>query len=129
MDARAPASGGFLGSLRSLADGLIGSAQERLELISLELHEEKLRFIQTFIWVSAAVFSGGFALAFVSLTVVYLFWDTARLQVLGGFAVFYSAAFLIILQRYRKFIARQPKPFEATMAELREDRACIRPQS
>jgi uncharacterized membrane protein YqjE len=36
---------GFLGSFRALGEGLLASAQDRVELVSLELQEEKLRLI------------------------------------------------------------------------------------
>ena len=78
---RAPesvAGRGLLGSLRGLADGLIEGVRDRLELFALELHEEKFRVIQLFIWISAAIFSAILAITFASLTIVYLFWDTAH---------------------------------------------------
>jgi uncharacterized membrane protein YqjE len=124
-----PATTGLLGSIRGLADGLLDSARDRLELFALELHEEKFRVIQLFIWISAAIFSAILAITFASLTVVYLFWETARLAVLGGFAVLYTAGFIGILMYCRKFISRQPRLFESTIAELKQDRACIRPQN
>jgi uncharacterized membrane protein YqjE len=124
-----PAGAGLLGSLRGLADGLLETARDRLELFALELHEEKFRLIQLFIWISAAIFSGFLAITFASLTVVYLFWETARLAVLGGFALFYGAVFVTVLVYCRKFIARQPKPFGATITELQNDRTCIQPRN
>jgi uncharacterized membrane protein YqjE len=106
-----PPSASLLGSIRGLADGLLDSARDRLELFSLELHEEKFRVIQLFIWISAAVFSAILAITFVSLTVVYLFWESARLAVLGGFAILYTGVFVAVLLYCRKFVARQPRPF------------------
>lgn len=129
MDVRTPATGGLLGSLRGLADSLLGSARERLELFALELQEEKYRAVQLFLWISAGVFSAVLAITFASLTIVYLFWETARLAVLGGFALLYGGGFVAIVLYCRKLIARQPKPFEGTLAELQQDRSCIRPQS
>lgn len=129
MDVGAPVSDGLLGSLRSLIKSLLGSAQGRLELLAVELQEEKFRLIQVFIWICAAVFSAVLALTFLSITIVYLFWDSARLAVLGGFTIFYGGAFLLIIRTFRLYLARQPKPFEGTIAELKNDRACIRPQS
>ena len=129
MDVGAPVSGGLLSSLRGLIDSLLGSAQSRLELLAVELHEEKFRLIQIFIWISAAVFSAMLAITFISVAIVYFFWESARLQVLCGFAVFYLGAFLFIARNFRRFIARQPKPFESTLAELKNDRACIRPEN
>ncbi len=126
MDGPSPATGGLLGSLRGLIDSVLFSARERLELFSLELREEKLRFVQLFIWVAAAVFSAILAITFASLAVVYLFWETARLAVLVTFAVLYTGGFVGILLYCRKTIAQQPRPFDATIAELTQDRACIR---
>lgn len=128
MEVRAPATG-LLGSLRGLTDNLLSSAHERLELLALELHEEKFRAIQLFIWISIAIFSAILAITFASLAVVYLFWESARLAVLTGFAVLYAIVFASIVVYCRKVIARQPKPFEGTLAELQNDRACIRPRN
>lgn len=125
MQPRVPATG-FMASLRDFGDGLFASAQQRLELFSIELQEEKFRLIQTFVWISAAVFAGMMAVAFASLTLVYLFWESARLAVLGGLALVYAGALVGIIIAFRAFLARQPTPFSATLHEVTKDRACIR---
>jgi len=117
---------GFLGSFRALGDGLLATVQDRLELFSVELHEEKLRLVQTFIWISAALFTGMMAITFASLTLVYLFWESARLAALGGLTLLYGAVFAAIVAGFRRYLARQPKPFAASLQEIGEDRACIR---
>jgi uncharacterized membrane protein YqjE len=66
------------------------------------------------------------AVTFASLTVVYLFWESARLAVLGGLALLYTAALIAIIVAFRRYLARQPSPFAATLHEIGEDRACIR---
>jgi uncharacterized membrane protein YqjE len=121
-----PGPTGLLHSVRTLGDGLLASVQDRLELLSAEVHEEKLRLIQIFIWISALVFTGMMAITFASLTVVYLFWASARLAVLGGLAVCYAGALLALVVAFRRYLARQAMPFAATLQEIREDRACIR---
>jgi uncharacterized membrane protein YqjE len=126
METATPGPAGFLSSLRSLGDGLLASAQDRLELVSIELQEEKLRLIRMFVWVSAIVFLGMMAVVFGSLTLVYLFWESARLAVLGGLTVFYAGALVVMIVAFRRHLARQPDPFSATRQELGEDRACIR---
>jgi len=129
MESRAPGPSGLLGNLRGFADGLIGSAHDRLELLAVELHEEKFRLIQIFIWISGIVFLAMLAMVFISLAVVVLFWDTARMAVVAGLATAYSAALLAAVLGFRRYLAAQPKPFAATLGELREDRACIRTES
>jgi uncharacterized membrane protein YqjE len=126
MEKSPPAARGFAASLRALGDGVFASVQQRLELFSVELQEEKFRLIQTFIWISAAVFTGMMAVAFASLTLVYLFWEAARIAVLGGLALTYAGALVWIVIAFRAFLARQPNPFAATLHEIGEDRACIR---
>jgi uncharacterized membrane protein YqjE len=126
-----PSSGsrGFVASLTNLCAGLMAGVEGRLRLLSMELHEEKLRLIQIFVWISMAAFTGMMAIAFARLTVVFLFWETARLAVLGGFALFYGAALVVIAVAFRRYLARQAKPFTATLEELKEDRGCIRPEN
>jgi uncharacterized membrane protein YqjE len=129
MEPRAPGSSGLLGSLRSLADGLIGSAHERLELLALELHEEKYRLIQIFIWISAIVFLAMLATVFASMALVVLLWETARVAVVCSLAGGDILAAVLVTLGFRRYLKRQPKPFAGTLRELREDRECIRAEN
>jgi uncharacterized membrane protein YqjE len=126
METESPAPPGILGSLRTLAEGVLSGAQDRLGLISIELQEEKLRLIRTLFWIGALIFAGAMAATFVSLTLVYLFWESARLAVLGGLALAYTAAFIALIAAFRRHLARQPRILAATLQELEEDRTCIR---
>ena len=120
-------SSGLLATARRFVQNLLGSAQNRLELFAAELQEEKYRLIQVMVWIAAAAFSAFLAVVFASFTVVYLFWESARLAVLLSLTLFYGVGFGVILFYFRRFLARQPKPFAATIAELEKDRECIRP--
>ena len=127
-DERPAAPSGFMASLAGIGENLVATVQERIELISLELQEEKFRVIRMLIWMGAAVFAGVMALSIATLTIVYLFWDTARLGVLTGFTVFYSAALVWVVVKLRGTFTH-PKPFQATIDTLSEDRECIRKQT
>lgn len=129
MDPQVPSPSGLLGSLRGFADGLLGSVQDRVELLSIELHEEKHRLIQIIVWISAVVLCGVLAVVFASLALVFWFWDTARVEVTGALALTYGGAFLAVLWYFRRYLARQPRPFAGTLSELKNDRTCIQPQS
>ncbi|HEX2855718.1 MAG TPA: phage holin family protein [Opitutaceae bacterium] len=111
--------------MRVLADNLLGSVHDRLELISVELQEEKQRLIQIFIWISAAIFTGMMAIAFASFTIVFLFWESARVPALVGVTVVYAAAATGIALGFRRMIARQPGLFAGSLQELKNDRECI----
>jgi uncharacterized membrane protein YqjE len=129
MKPATPAPVGYFASLRLLGDGFLASVQDRLNLFTVELQEEKFRLIQTFIWISVIAFTGMMAITFASLALVYLFWESGRLAVLGGLAVFYAGALVAAIIAFQRFLARQPKPFSATQQEIEEDRACIRNDS
>jgi uncharacterized membrane protein YqjE len=129
MEARLPGSSGLLGSLRGLADGLLGSAHDRLELLTIELHEEKYRLIQSFIWISSIVFLAALALVFVSFALVVLMWDTARMTVITILAAGYVAGLVAAVIGFKNYLKRQPRPFAGTLAELRNDRSCIRDEN
>jgi uncharacterized membrane protein YqjE len=115
-----------MNAFRTLGDGLVAAVQDRFALFAVEFQEEKLRLVQTFIWISAAVFTGMIAISFASLTLVYLFWESARLTILGGLTVLYTGGLLVIIVAFRRYLAHQPRPFAATLDELNADRACIR---
>lgn len=112
--------------LRALADGLLAGVQDRVALFGVELAEEKLRLIQTLVWIGALIVTGVVALGTASATLVYLFWDTARTAVLVGLSVFNSAVFVGLFVGFRRALARQPPPLAASLEELTEDRRCIR---
>ncbi len=126
MEKTSPGSAGIMGSFRSLGDNLLASVQDRLELLSIDLQEEKFRLIQTFVWIGAALFTGMMTVMFASLALVYAFWESARLAVLGGLTAFYAISLVLVIVAFRRFVARQPRPFAATLQEINEDRACIR---
>lgn len=119
----------WLDSLHEFGASLVSNAQSRLELLAIELHEEKFRLIQIFVWISAIVFTAAMTIAFASLTLVYIFWENARLAVLSGLAGFYGVTLLVIVVAFRRYLARQPRPFTATLKELQNDRTCIHPES
>jgi uncharacterized membrane protein YqjE len=129
MEPGKPITVGYVQSIRSLADGLLATLQERFTLFTVELQEEKLRLIQTFIWISATVFTAMMAVMFASLLLVYLFWESARLAALGGLTMLYVGALVAIVLAFRRFLARQPQPFAATLEAVGADRTCIRNQS
>jgi uncharacterized membrane protein YqjE len=126
MDPESSPPAGILGSIRVLADGLLATAQDRIGLIAVELQEEKFRLIQIFFWISAVFFSGVMAITFISLTLVYLFWDRARLAVLICLAVAYTASLIALIVAFRRYLARQPRLLATTLEEIEEDRECIR---
>jgi uncharacterized membrane protein YqjE len=121
-------SPGFLNSVRELADGVVGSVQDRLALLAVEFQEEKFRLIQSFLWLAAIFFSGLLAIGFLSLTLVYCFQGTARLVALIVLSVIYVGAVVGLVLGARRHFAKDAPPFAATLHEMTRDRSCIRPE-
>lgn len=119
-------SQGILGSLRTLGDGLLATVQDRVALVGLELEEEKLRLIQVVAWIAAAIVTSVMTLAMASVTLVCIFWQSARLAVLLSLTGLYAALLVVVLIWLRRLFARQPRPFAASLTEIEEDRRCIR---
>ncbi len=126
MNPSDPESPGLLESLRSLGANLIGTVHDRVEMFSLEIEEERARLIRTMVWISIALFLGMMTAVLLSLTVVHLFWEGARVYVLVGLTLFYGGGLAVAVVSVRRSLARQPRPFAATLSELEEDQACIR---
>ncbi len=127
MDSAAAKPSSVLAAASSLLDSVLASLQNRVQILSIELQEEKIRLVQLLVWVAAIVFGGMMTVAFASLTVIYFFWENARLAALGGMTVFYAVGVLILWIKLKSYLARQARPFQATLSELEKDRACIRP--
>jgi uncharacterized membrane protein YqjE len=124
MSATDPA--GPIEGLRNLAANLAGSVRDRIALLSLEVEEERDRLLVSFAWISAAMIAGSLALLLASITVVYIFWDSARLAVLIGLTLLYTVIAVAVVVGLRRHLARQPRPFAASLAELEADQACLR---
>lgn len=124
-----PASPSLLSSIRGFADGLVGSVHDRIELLAIELQEEKHRLIQIAIWISAVVLLASLAIVFASVALLVAFWETARVPIAIGLAGAYVLGLVAVVIGFRRFLARQTRPFAATLGELKEDRACIREES
>src|ERR1039457_3636622 len=99
MDDPNESSGTLLGSVRRIIDTGLGLAQTRLELLSVELQQEKHRLIELLVWVFIAVALGLVALILVSFTVVVLFWESARVIVLALLCVLYVGGTVWAAQR------------------------------
>lgn len=109
--------------LRRLIGSLLGLLQTRLELVGIELAEEKERLLGIlFLGVAAMLFA---LMALIGLTVfvAIAFWDSYRLQALGVITAFYALGALACALKARASLRNAPLPFEATLGELEKDRA------
>lgn len=120
-----PPASGIVHTLRQLGASLATAVQDRFDLAALEIHEEKLRLIQIVIWINIAIFTGMLAVTFLSLTLVVLFWETARQAIIVALALVYTGVCAAVVLKLRRMLVGQPRPFSASREEIARDNACI----
>lgn len=114
------------GSLRSRLDTLLGAAQTRLALLTVELQEEKLRLARLlFMTVLTALFLG-FAAVFAVLWVTVALWDGHRLLALGLSTGLFLVLGLAAASVAARTVAAGSRLFAASLAELDKDRDALK---
>lgn len=116
------AGGGLFDSLKTLGATLAAILQNRLELLSTDLAEERARLGSILLLALVALFCLGVGVLLLTLLVVVLFWDTHRLAALGTLTALFLAAGAWIGWLARERLRSKPRLFEASIAELEKDR-------
>lgn len=113
---------GLFGSVKTLAATLVAIGHTRLELLSTEIEEERVRLSSLLFWTLAALFCAALGIVLLALLVVVVFWDTHRLLALGALALLFllgaAVAGRIALVKARA----KPRLFASSLAELSKDR-------
>jgi uncharacterized membrane protein YqjE len=113
-------------SVARLGATLLDIIHTRLELISLELEEELVRFSSYLLLSLIALFSAAIAVLLAILLLIVVFWDTHRIAVVGSlFGIFTSVA-VGIAWWLRKAFRNKPRLLASSLAELRKDSAGLR---
>ena len=117
-----PPRGGLLASLRGLLATLLATLQVRLELFATELEEEKLRLVRLLVFGAIAFFLLGAGAVFLAGLLTVLLWEEHRLLALGLFAALFLGGGLIALWLALQAARARSRLFEASLAELVQDR-------
>jgi uncharacterized membrane protein YqjE len=115
--------GGLFKSIAQLLATAVGIAQTRLELLSTELQEEVHRVAEIMVLAVIALLAAGGGLFLLALGIIFVFWDTHRtaaaVGVTGTFLLIAVVAALMLRSKLRS----KPPLLDATLAELKKDRA------
>jgi len=114
--------------LRRLLSSVFAILQTRLELIGIELAEEKDRLLGVLFLGLAAMMLATMALIALTALVAIAFWDSYRWQSLAGITAIYAIAAVICGLKARSGLHNSPMVFEATLAEFEKDREAFRKQ-
>lgn len=125
MSNRPQCTDGYAQVLAEFGQSLLKGGEQRLELFSLEVKEEKLRMTQLFILISAALIGLWLGLTFACATLVYLLWDTHPLATLVTLGLLSFAGGTLCFILGRRCWQNAPAPFSASLEELRSDQSCL----
>jgi uncharacterized membrane protein YqjE len=128
METSTESSLGLFRSVKRLLNTALAGVENRIELFLVELREERLLVFEALLLGCAAAVLGFMALLTVTVALVVIFWDSARVPVLVVLSACYSLGTIGVLWRLKTRL-RNRSPFSATLDELKKDRACLEEQS
>ena len=105
---------------------LVGMVQTRMELVSVELEEELIRFSSYFIYALIVLFCAGVAVSLTIILIIAMYWDEHRIAVLLCLIGFFSIVGIAVAAWLRKQFLNKPRLLEQSIAELRKDAELIR---
>jgi uncharacterized membrane protein YqjE len=105
--------------------GLLGTGatllHNRLQLLGVELAEERVRLVSMLAYGGAAFLCIAAGLIFLAIFFTVLLWDSNRLLVLGVFSALFLGAGVASLMLAMSLARSGSKLFSASLAELRKD--------
>jgi uncharacterized membrane protein YqjE len=130
MTDRAPIeSPGLLGSLSNAMSNMVEMAHVRLELLSVDIEEDRDHFLFVLAAGLGAFFLFGVGVLLLAICVVAVFWETHRLMALGGLSVVFLLAGGVAASIAWKRSMMKPRLFASSLAELAKDLQLLRPRA
>lgn len=122
---RAQPATGLFASVRDLLATALALVHTRLELFTTELEEELHRVAEIVIWMFVVVFFAGLTVLMLAFVIVVAFWEDHRLLAASlttvGFLAVTGVAVLVVRAKARA----RPRLLEATIEEIKRDRAAL----
>jgi uncharacterized membrane protein YqjE len=119
------ATDGIVRSGRRMLAILVSMVRTRLNLLAVEVMEEKSRIWLLLLLTALALLFALMVLLTLSLFVIVAFWEDNRLLAIGCLFVFYVAATLATLFVLRRKSKMGSKLFSGTLDELAKDSAAL----
>jgi uncharacterized membrane protein YqjE len=115
-------SKGLLDSLTTLAATLVAMAHTRLDLLSVDLEEDRVQFVSLLVLMLAALFFLGVGVVLAAILLVVALWDTHRLLALGTLAGFFLTVGTVAWEFALHKARTKPRLFASSLLELIKDR-------
>lgn len=112
-----------------MVDTLLSIIQTRLELLSAEIEEERVRVGQLLLYGALAFFFFAMAILLLTFLVVAAFWDNHLLLVLSGLIALFVIAGTVAWFAFRKVSRNRLVLFSTSLDALAKDRDGLVPRS
>ncbi|MBI5792127.1 MAG: phage holin family protein [Rhodocyclales bacterium] len=116
---------GLFASLKGLFGTSFALVQNRLQLLGVELAEERLRLLSLVTYGAIALVCLSAGLVFFAVFLTVLFWDSHRLLALGIFSALFLGAGIATLLMAMSHARAGSTLFKASLAELAKDREAL----
>ncbi|MBK8760543.1 MAG: phage holin family protein [Sulfuritalea sp.] len=116
---------GLFASLKGLFGTSLALAQNRLQLLGVELAEERGRLLSLLTFGAIALICLSAGLVFLAVFLTVLLWDSHRLLALGVFSALFLGAGIATLLVAVNFARAGSTLFKASLAELARDREAL----
>jgi uncharacterized membrane protein YqjE len=120
-----PGNPGLTAGLLGLTKNLLGLILSRIELASLEMSEIGVNLVRLAVVFALATVALWFAVAFWSVLVVMLAWDSWGWRILALLGALFTAATVGLVLYARATLTQGKLSLPATMAELRKDQDAL----
>lgn len=112
-------------SLRRLVNATLELVENRIELLVIELQEERLRVLHAAVFLFGVMVCAAMLLVLLTLGILYLFREHGFWYAFAGLLVFYGGAGLFCWRRLAGLYRGNPS-FAATLDQFRKDRQWLR---
>jgi uncharacterized membrane protein YqjE len=103
------------------------SSKGHLELIGIEIQEERARVFKLFLLASVSFVLGLLILVGLSAAIVIAFWDSNPIAAILVLCALYGIVMAICISRATRIARESASPFQATVEELARNRERLLP--
>lgn len=114
-------------SFKKMGTAIAGLVQGHLELIGIEIQEERARVFKLFLLASVSLILGLLILVGLSAAVVIAFWDSNPIVAIFALCAIYAIVLAICISRAIRLAKESASPFQATVEELARNRERLLP--
>ena len=118
---------GLMEALKRLVENFLAIGHARIQLLSNEVEEERLRIQQMLVYGLIVLFFFGLGIIALMAFIVMLFWDN-HVAVMGGLTALCFIIAILVWNALGRLAKEKSKLFSASLAELSKDRERLAPR-